>query len=46
MVPACADRMQVKVDRLSGGEQQMVAIACSLSGHVRLLLLDEPFQGL
>ncbi|MCY7369749.1 MAG: branched-chain amino acid ABC transporter ATP-binding protein/permease [Polaromonas sp.] len=44
--PRLKDRMQTPADFLSGGEQQMVAVARALSGNVRLLLLDEPFEGL
>ena len=44
--PQLKARMQTPADFLSGGEQQMVAVARALSGNVRLLLLDEPFEGL
>ena len=44
--PRLRERMNVAADYLSGGEQQMVAVARALSGNVRLLLLDEPFEGL
>ncbi len=44
--PRIRERMHVAADYLSGGEQQMVAVARALSGNVRLLLLDEPFEGL
>jgi branched-chain amino acid transport system ATP-binding protein len=44
--PRLRERMQVPADYLSGGEQQMAAVARALSGNVKLLLLDEPFEGL
>jgi len=44
--PRLAERRNNRAGKLSGGEQQMLAVGRALVGNPRLLVLDEPTEGL
>ena len=46
MFPEMAERKQQMASRLSGGQQQILAVAQGVIGEPQLLILDEPSSGL
>lgn len=46
LFPSLAARLNTQADKLSGGEQQMLSLCRTLLGQPRMLIVDEPAEGL